>query len=97
MPKDLSWLINIGAMSGALLAAWEAFRGKRHASNAADSAELAAERSEPTSNGFVRDITAQLSRIEIQGNRNTDLLVQHIADHAAADVLGSATKRRPHL
>jgi hypothetical protein len=61
--------------------------------DATDAAELAAKRSEPTSNGFASEVRSGLATvIEGQGDIREELekirdrLDQHIGDHASSDV-----------
>lgn len=60
---------------------------------ATDAAELAAKRSEPTSNGFASDVREGLATViegqsDIRGELRSlrDRLDEHIGDHASADV-----------
>lgn len=81
-----AWATNLGAMFAAGYAAWEASRARRSAGSANDNAELAATRSEPTSNGFARGVLDRLDRIERKTDHNTELHTQHLGDHARADL-----------
>lgn len=85
----------LGGGAGMAFTAYQAFRSRREAAGAwtaargaRESAELAADRSEPTSNGFARSTTEALARIESQTMRNSQLLTDHIADHARAHIQG---------
>lgn len=49
-------------------------------------AEKAVELAEPTGNGFAKNVTESLSRIERKGDRTEQLLIDHIAAHADAEV-----------
>lgn len=81
-----AWGVNLAGIATAAAAYWEARRGRRYSAQGAESAEVAAERSEPTSNGFVKDTAATLARIERTGQATAQLLTEHISDHARADL-----------
>jgi hypothetical protein len=89
---DLESIATSAGTAAALgFTAYQAFRSRREAAGAktaargaAVSADLAAVRSEPTSNGYAQSTKDSLERIE-------RILIDHIADHARAHVKG---KRR---
>lgn len=59
----------------------------RNADSAVTAAELAAKRSEPTSNGFAEDMREGMSDLK-EGQKNiSKKLDRHIEDHASSDVL----------
>jgi hypothetical protein len=95
-----AWAVNLSAIVAAGVAAYGSLGAKRaanagktssdHAAEAgqyaAGEAQLAAERSEATSNGFADRTIKALERIERNGERTQAMLSDHIADHARADV-----------
>lgn len=84
---------NAGALAALGFTAYQSFRSRREAAGAksaargaAVSANLAAVRSEPTSNGYAQSTKDSLERIE-------RILLGHIADHAQAHVKGKGRRR----
>jgi hypothetical protein len=66
--------------------AWKARKAEKAAGSSKEAAQKAAKLSEPTGNGFAKKVTESLERIEKKGDRTEQLLIEHIASHADADV-----------
>jgi hypothetical protein len=84
---------NAGALAALGFTAYQSFRSRREAAGAksaargaAVSANLAAVRSEPTSNGYAQSTRDSLDRIE-------GILMDHLVDHARARVKKKGRRR----
>lgn len=95
------WATNLGAILAAGYAGWQSYQAKKaaragegQARQANVQATVAADRSEPTSNGYATSTKESLSRIERQGQRTEDLLREHINDHARAGLGAVRTPSR---
>lgn len=77
-----NWQAIGGAAGIVLVAIWariDAYKTKK-------AAKKAAELSAPTGNGFAKKVTDSLADLKKQGNRTEQLLIDHIAAHADAEV-----------
>lgn len=88
--QGLAW-VAIAAASG--YGAWKARVASKSAGDSRDAAEKAAELSAPTGNGFAKKVTDALDALKKQGDRNEQLLIDHIAAHADHDVANHRPRR----
>ena len=84
-----SWQAIGGAVAIVATAVWnrlESWKTKK-------AAQKAVELSRPTGNGFAKKVTDTLEALKKQGDRNEQLLIDHIAAHADHDVASHRPRR----